>query len=152
MGELLQLPAGEMAQLPVMQLLNRRVEPGEKGQPGGSDPDQNAPAVLFFATAAQDAALLQAVEKTGDVRFTGNHAGGDLPAKQAIRSAAQDAEDIVRDRGQVVFAEKLGGRSRQVIGGSHEFDEEGFFEAGRNCERRWTGPWHLPIRYLLQQK
>ena len=47
--------------------------------------------VSAFAGAGNQAALFYAVEEPGDVRITGYHAVGNLPAGEPLRCSSQDA-------------------------------------------------------------
>jgi hypothetical protein len=128
--ELAKLMGGEMAQLISVQIAHRLIQPCQQSEPGRCNADKDFAAIGIFAATADEASFLEAVEETGDVRITGDHAARDLTAKKPLRRAAEDAQNVVLIRREIVFFQELGRAARQTVGGAHEFDEDGFLWAG----------------------
>lgn len=131
-----------MTDLLPMQVADRLIEAGEKAQAVGSNADLDFTAIRILATATDEAALLQPVEETGDVRIAGNHACGNLTAEQAIGCATQDTEDVVLVGRQVVFPEELSRASREQVHGAGEFDEYGLLGTREGFDVAWRGSRH----------
>jgi len=130
-----------MAELTVVEVAHRLMEMGKQGDPGRCNADQDFAPVGIFAAAADEGAFLEAVEEAGNVGVAGDHAAGDFAAEEALGGAAQDAEDVVLIRGEVLFFEELGWGSREQVGAAHQLDEHDFFRTrdGLTSGRGYAG-------------
>ena len=134
-----ELCLAEVAELAVVHLADGLVKAREQIKTGGRYADENFAAVGIFAATADEGAFFKAIEKASEVGVAGDHAAGDFAAEEAFGGAAEDAEDVVLVRREVVVFEELVGAACEQIGGAHEFDEDGFFRAGSRLFRD-TGP------------
>lgn len=134
-GKLAELSLAEMAELAAVEFADGRAEAREQREARSCNTNKDFAAIGIFTAAADETSFFEAVEKAGDVGVAGDHAAGDLATEQAFVGAAQDAQDVVLIRGEVVFFEEQGGAAGEQVSGAHEFDENGFLRAGNG----WAG-------------
>ena len=82
-------------QLLEVDLLDWFVQTIHKFEALGGDPCQHQSPVSAFARARNQAAFFHTVEKPRDIGITGNHAAGNLPAREPLRRPSQDTQNIV---------------------------------------------------------
>jgi len=97
----------QVAQLLTVGFFNRCIETGEKFESTRRNPGHHHSPVSGFSVPRDQAALLQAVQKTRNVGISCNHAIGNLAAGQAIRRSPKDAEDVVLVGREVFGLENL---------------------------------------------
>jgi hypothetical protein len=128
-GQLLQLCTGHVAELRLVQIMNRLIELFEQLQAFGSNAGDDHATVVLLTLAGDPALLFQAIEEAGHVRIAGDHALGNAAAKQSFAfRAAENAQDIVLSGSQAGGLDDLFRILREVIGGFQDGDEELVFE------------------------
>ncbi|HTV15840.1 MAG TPA: hypothetical protein VME68_14060 [Acidobacteriaceae bacterium] len=90
-----------MPQLSPVHPADGGIEPGQQLQASRRDTHQNAATILLLAQASDQGAILQPVQEPRNIRVAREHPLGDLPAEQAIGSAAQDAKNVVLRGGEI---------------------------------------------------
>src|SRR5579863_2972247 len=101
LGEFAQARGSQVPELFPVSRLYRPVEFTQDLQPLRRDPGENHPPVLRFPATRDQASLLQAIEKSGNVRVPGDHAVGNLAAGKAVRRAPEDPQHVVLGRRKV---------------------------------------------------
>jgi len=128
--ELPEAGGSEVAELSAVDLADGAIEAGQQGQAIGGNADEDAAPVLLLPQADDQAAGFEAIEKPRDIRVAGDHALGDLPAKQAVGRAAQDAKSVVLRGREFDRAQQLGNGAREQVEGTGHFDKDGLFPTG----------------------
>src|ERR1700730_11010180 len=92
-------------QLLAVDLLDWFVQTIHKFEALGGDSCQHQSPVSAFARARNQAAFFHTVQEPRDIGVTGNHAAGNLPAREPLRRPSQDTQDVVLRLGEILSFE-----------------------------------------------
>jgi hypothetical protein len=110
-------------QLLAVDLLDWFVQTIHKFEALGGDPCQHQSPVSAFARPRNQAAFFHTVQEPRDIGVTGNHAAGNLPAREPLRRPSQHAQDVVLRKGQVLGLEYPIGPACEHVGCAEQIQE-----------------------------
>jgi hypothetical protein len=125
-----------------MEVADWRIESFEQAEAISRNADQNLSAVGVLATATDEAAFFEPVEKASDIRIAADHSGCNFTAQQAVRRSAQDTEDVVLVGRKVVLFEELGGAAGEQVDSASELNEDRLFGTRERFGGAWCGSSH----------
>lgn len=120
----------EMGELFAVEFEEGGVDGGEECEAVGGDAGGDDAAVLGVAGSGEQAAGFEAVEEAGDVGIAGDHVTADGFAGHAlIAGAAEDAQEVVLDVGEVVGLEEFLEAAEEEVCGAQNVKEDFLFDA-----------------------
>src|SRR5262249_1985390 len=96
-----------MSQLFTVNLPDGLIQAGEELESFGRDSRPDHTPVSGFAETGDQASSFQAVEEAGDIGIAGNHPAGNLAGRETFRRPAQDAQDVVLRRREVLVLDDV---------------------------------------------
>jgi hypothetical protein len=122
--ELPEPPFAQMSELPIVKIVDGRVQALEQLQSGAGNPRPNDPAILLFTSARDEPPLFEPIHQPRHVRIVPDEPSPHQTARQAgVAGAAQDPQDVVLRRREVRALQQLddlafesfrGGDQRQI--------------------------------------